>query len=383
MHIKHLNLINFRNYDSVDLKLEPGINLITGHNGAGKTSLVEAIVYASTLTAPRHGTYIPMIKMGQSQSIVRALARFAEKENLIEIELNRENKNKSRVNRSELSRPRDVVGYINTVCFTPDDARIVHDDPSDRRDFIDQLLIQFTPRLAGVFSDYERVLKQRNSLLKTSRNLPKDSPGLSTLEAWDESLVKLGSEIIHERIELVRNLNPHLVKCYKTISLDHRVASVSVVSSVIASDSDEDLVEVENLSRGEIEDLFRQRLLMLRPKELERGLTLVGPQRDDLKLMLGDFPAKGFISYGEAWSFAISLKLASAILLREQARAGDPILILDDVFSSLDDSRLARLLDMVSDYEQVIITDAIRGAQPVFEIANRIHIDSGKVIEQS
>jgi DNA replication and repair protein RecF len=158
---------------------------------------------------------------------------------------------------------------------------------------------------------------------------------------------------------------------------------VSVVSSVIASDSDEDLVEVENLSRSEIEDLFRQRLLMLRPKELERGITLVGPQRDDLKLMLGDFPAKGFISYGEAWSFAISLKLASAILLREQARAGDPILILDDVFSSLDDSRLARLLDMVSDYEQVIITDAIRGAQPVFEIANRIHIDSGKVIEQS
>jgi len=380
MHIKHLNLVNFRNYDSIDISLQPGINLLTGDNGAGKTSLVEAILYSSTLTAPRYGSYVPMIKYKSDQAIIRALARFGEKENLIEIELNREAKNKAKVNRSDLSRARDAIGYISTVSFTPDDSRIVHDDPSDRREFLDQLLVQFTPRLAGVFSDYERVLKQRNSLLKTSRNLPKDSPGLSTLEAWDDSLVKLGAEIISERLALVKKLNPLLAKCYRQISSDDRVAQVSSLSTVFADGFDADsLTEIQDIDRNTIEEIFRKKLSELRPRELERGVTLVGPQRDDLKLMLGDYPAKGYISYGEAWSFAISLKLASAELLRAEARAGDPILILDDVFSSLDDNRLERLLDMVSDYEQVIITDAIRGKQSSFDSAARYLISDGKV----
>ena len=380
MHIKHLNLVNFRNYDSVDISLRPGINLLTGDNGAGKTSIVEAILYSSTLTAPRYGSYVPMIKYKSDQAIIRALARFGEKENLIEIELNREAKNKAKVNRSDLSRARDVIGYISTVSFTPDDSRIVHDDPSDRREFIDQLLVQFTPRLAGVFSDYDRVLKQRNSLLKTSRNLPKDSPGISTLEAWDESLLTLGAEIIAERLDLVKKLNPLLAKCYRQISSDDRIAQVISLSTVFSDGFDADsLTEIQDIERSTIEEIFRKKLSELRSRELERGVTLVGPQRDDLKLMLGDYPAKGYISYGEAWSFAISLKLASAELLRAEARAGDPILILDDVFSSLDDNRLERLLDMVSDYEQVIITDAIRGKQTSFDSAARYLISDGKV----
>ncbi|MFM8926847.1 MAG: DNA replication/repair protein RecF, partial [Rhodoluna sp.] len=274
------------------------------------------------------------------------------------------------------------IGYINTVSFTPDDSRIVHDDPADRREFIDQLLIQFTPRLAGVFADYDRVLKQRNSLLKTSRNLPKDSPGFSTLEVWDESLFALGSEIIFERINLAKKLSPHVAKIYKQISQDDRIAQVSVLSTVFNRGTDFDsLGEVAEVDRESIAESFRQKLVELRSKELERGLSLVGPQRDDLKLMLGDFPAKGYISYGEAWSFAISLKLAGAELLKAEARAGDPILILDDVFSSLDDNRLDRLLDMVSNYEQVIITDAIRGKQATFDDAARFLISDGKVVE--
>ena len=383
MHIKHLNLVNFRNYDSVDIALQPGINLLLGGNGEGKTSIVESIIYLSSLVAPRHGGYVPMIKMTTNQALIRALAKYQERENLVELELNSETKNRAKVNRSDTSSPREILGYIKTVSFTPEDSRIIHDDPSDRRAFIDQLLIQFTPRLAAVFSDYERALKQRNSLLKSSRGLPKNSPGLSTLDAWDASLIEHGAEIISQRFELATKLAPYLSAAYKSISEDNREATLTVVSTVLSEGNDVDGEQqaVTTPDRKLIAEKFKERLIELRSKELERGVTLVGPHRDELKLMLGEYPAKGYISYGEAWSFAVSLKLASAELLRAEAQAGDPILILDDVFSSLDDQRLERLLDLVSNYEQVIITDAIRGKQESFQSATRFLIADGKVTQ--
>ncbi|MBU6144796.1 MAG: DNA replication and repair protein RecF, partial [Acidobacteria bacterium] len=306
-----------------------------------------------------------------------------ERENLVELELNSETKNRAKVNRSDTSSPREILGYINTVSFTPEDSRIIHDDPSDRRAFIDQLLIQFTPRLAAVFGDYERALKQRNSLLKSSRGLPKNSPGLSTLDAWDESLIEHGAEIISQRFELATKLAPYLSAAYKSISEDNREATLTVVSTVLSEGNDVDGEQqaVTTPDRKLIAEKFKERLIELRSKELERGVTLVGPHRDELKLMLGEYPAKGYISYGEAWSFAVSLKLASAELLRAEAQAGDPILILDDVFSSLDDQRLERLLDLVSNYEQVIITDAIRGKQESFQSATRFLIAEGMVTQ--
>lgn len=383
MHIKHLNLVNVRNYSSVDISLKPGTNLLIGGNGEGKTTLVESIIYSSLLKSHRVSSFIPMIQKGKTQALVRALAGFQDRENLIEVELNIDSPNRAKVNRSDLTRPREILGYIKTVFFTPEDRELVAGDPSDRRNFLDDLMLQFSPRLLATQSEYDRALKQRNSLLKTSRNLPKDSPGLSTLYAWDESLVKLGSEIIAQRFELVEKIKPLVTQIYKQISGDERQAEIALVTSVLSSglDVDEEEAVLTTTDRQWIAEKFQARLEELRPRELERGITLVGPHRDDLKLMLGEFPAKGYISYGEGWSYAIALKLASAQLLRTESQSGDPILILDDVFSSLDDMRLQGLMNLISDYEQVIITDAIRGNQTLFDSCSIFEIKDGQVTQ--
>ncbi len=383
MHIKHLNLVNVRNYSSVDISLKPGTNLLIGGNGEGKTTLVESIIYSSLLKSHRVSSFIPMIQKGKTQALVRALAGFQDRENLIEVELNIDSPNRAKVNRSDLARPREILGYIKTVFFTPEDRELVAGDPSDRRNFLDDLMLQFSPRLLATQSEYDRALKQRNSLLKTSRNLPKDSPGLSTLYAWDESLVKLGSEIIAQRFELVEKIKPLVTQIYKQISGDERQAEIALVTSVLSSglDVDEEEAVLTTTDRQWIAEKFQARLEELRPRELERGITLVGPHRDDLKLMLGEFPAKGYISYGEGWSYAIALKLASAQLLRTESQSGDPILILDDVFSSLDDMRLQGLMNLISDYEQVIITDAIRGNQTLFDSCSIFEIKDGQVTQ--
>jgi DNA replication and repair protein RecF len=324
-----------------------------------------------------------MIQKGKTQALVRALAGFQDRENLVEIEINTDGPNRAKVNRSDLARPKEILGYIRTVFFTPEDRELVAGDPSDRRNFLDDLMLQFSPRLLATQSEYDRALKQRNSLLKTSRNLPKDSPGLSTLYAWDESLIKLGSEIIAQRFELVEKIKPLVREIYKQISEDDRPADIAVVTSVLSSglDVDEDQAVLTTTDREWIADKFRARLEELRPRELERGITLVGPHRDDLKLMLGEFPAKGYISYGEGWSYAIALKLASAQLLRTESQSGDPVLILDDVFSSLDDKRLQGLMNLIADYEQVIITDAIRGNQSLFDQCSIFEIKGGEVTQ--
>jgi len=381
MHVKHLNLINFRNYDSVDLPLQPGITVLVGRNGQGKTNLVEAIHYSATLSSHRVAGYVPLIKAESAQSLIRLLAGFEDRENLIELELNSGSSNRARVNRGDLSRVRDVLGYVNSVIFAPEDLIIVKGDPSDRRHFIDQLLVQFSPRLAGTLSDYERVLKQRNTLLKTSRNLPKDSPGLSTLEAWDESLIELGSEIIVQRFLLIEKLKPFLDIAYKAISEEKNNPTIHLKTSVLAKTLDTELDQptLDSANKKEIADSFKSKLAELRSKELERGITLVGPHRDDLFFQLGTLPAKGYISHGETWSFALALKLASASLLREEARAGDPVLILDDVFAELDNVRRSRLVDLISDYEQVIITAAVFEDIPTGIVAKRFMVTNGKV----
>jgi len=380
MQIKHLNLVNFRNYESVDIAFQPGVNLLLGGNGQGKTSIVEAIIYCSSLVGPRYGGYQSMIKLGNEKALVRALARYLDKEFLVELELNHTDKNRAKVNKGDVPTPRSVLGYVKTIHFTPEDSRIVHDDPQDRRDFIDQLIIQLSPRFAAIFSDYERALKQRNSLLKNIRTLSSASM-IETLEAWNQSLIGFGSQIIAKRYDVATKLSPYLEAAYKKISGDQRLATISSVSSIFSSESENstDYAAVTTADEKIIAELFSRQLAHLQPRELERGYTLVGPHRDELKLMLGEYPAKGFISYGEAWLFAVSLKLASAELLRAESQSGDPVLILDDVFSSLDDDRLQRLMDLISGYEQVIITDAIRGKLPVFENITRFEIFDGKV----
>ena len=381
MHVKHLTLSNFRNYSTVELPLTTGINLLVGRNGQGKTNLAEAIFYAATLSSHRVSGYLPLIKQGESKAIIRLLARFEDRENLLELELTTEGSNRARINKSETPRVRDVLGYVNAVIFSPEDLDIVKRDPSNRRAFIDELIVQLTPRMAGVYSDYERVLKQRNTLLKSARNMSASASGLSTLDSWDQSRVRIGSEIIEARVDIASRLAPHLQAAYAAIADEKNDPSIRIKSSLATNDIDSDGSEtfLNTGDRQEIEKLFQSRLAEVRSKELERGITLVGPHRDDLLLLLGTLPAKGYISHGESWSYALALKLASADLIRKDARAGDPVLILDDVFAELDSTRRSRLAALVSHNEQVIITAAVAEDVPIELSATRFNVLAGSL----
>jgi DNA replication and repair protein RecF len=316
------------------------------------------------------------------------MASHADRDILIELELNRDSANKARVNKSPVARVRDILGLVNSVTFAPEDLDIVKRDPTNRRAFIDELVIQVWPRFAGVYSDFERVLKQRNTLLKTARQTGAKGSALSTLDAWDQSLVSYGSEIIAARVDLVERLRPHLFEAYQQIAIANNEPRILVKSSLLGTaipngwgdeDDSEDLEYIQTADRAEIEALYSAKLATVRTKELERGITLVGPHRDDLVLMLGTLPAKGYASHGESWSYALALRLASIALLRAETRTGDPILILDDVFAELDAGRRARLAGMVAGNEQVLITAAVAEDVPEELIATVFHVKHGEV----
>jgi DNA replication and repair protein RecF len=381
MHVKHLTLSNFRNYETVELPLTTGVNLLVGKNGQGKTNLAEAIFFSATLASHRVSGYLPLIRQGESKAIVRVLARFEDRENLLELELNADTPNRARINKSDTPRIRDILGYVNAVIFSPEDLDIVKRDPANRRAFIDELIVQLSPRMSAVYSDYERVLKQRNTLLRTAKNMSASSSGLSTLDSWDQSLVKIGSEIIATRFDVVQRIAPFLSDAYAAIADEKNDPSIQLKSSAISNDSETDGSSAQLLTgdKTEIEELYRSRLALVRSKEIERGITLVGPHRDDLLLLLGSLPAKGYISHGESWSYALALKLASASLIRKDARAGDPILILDDVFAELDSTRRSRLANLISHNEQVIITAAVAEDVPSELRATRFKVTSGSL----
>ena len=383
MLIKHISLANFRNYETAEVSFSPGVNLLVGPNGQGKTNLVEAIRYLSTLSSHRVAGYLPLIRHAQpeiEQAVIRVLATHDGRDALLEVELNRSSPNRARINKANATRLRDILGYVNTVTFAPEDLDIVKKDPSNRRAFIDELLVQVSPRFAGVFTDYERVLRQRNTLLRTARQTSAKGTALSTLDAWDESLVKFGAEIVAARVALVDRLRPLLTEAYQSIAIANNEPRILTKSSLVgATLVDEDdtgaLENIESSDVAEVEELFRAKLAQIRQNELDRGITMVGPHRDDLVLMLSDLPAKGYASHGESWSFALGLRLASISLLRSETRSGDPILILDDVFAELDAGRRSRLAELVANNEQVIITAAVGEDVPaelkarVFEVA--------------
>jgi DNA replication and repair protein RecF len=388
MFIKHLSLASFRNYKNAEIALQPGVNLLVGPNGQGKTNLVEAIRYLSTLSSHRVAGYLPLIQQDETQAAVRAMASHADRDILIELELNRDSPNKARVNKSPVPRVRDILGLVNSVTFAPEDLDIVKRDPTNRRAFIDELVVQVWPRFAGVYSDYERVLKQRNTLLKTARQTGAKGSALSTLDAWDQSLIAYGSEIIAARVDLVERLRPHLFEAYQSIAIANNEPRILVKSSLLGTaipsgwgddDDTEDLEYIQTADRAEIEALYAAKLATVRNKELERGITLVGPHRDDLVLMLGSLPTKGYASHGESWSYALALRLASIALLRAETRTGDPILILDDVFAELDSGRRARLAGMVAENEQVLITAAVAEDIPAELVATVFHVKQGEV----
>ena len=384
MFVKRVRLTNFRNYKNAEVELSPGVNLLHGSNGQGKTNLVEAVNFFASLSSHRVAGTTPLIKQGEQTAIISVDLAHEDRELLLEFELNADSPNRARLNKSPVAKPKDILGYLNSVIFAPEDLDIVKRDPTNRRAFIDQLIVQFTPRMLGVYSDYERVLKQRNTLLKSARATGTKGDALSTLSAWDESLVKLGSEIISARVVIAEKLTPGLISNYQAIAKSNNEPRMFIKSSILGStavdpDESEDLEYLETPDRDQIEQLFREKLERLRPKELERGITLVGPHRDDLVLILGSLPAKGYASHGESWSYALSLRLASLKILKAESRLGDPILILDDVFAELDADRRAKLAELVQGNEQVIITAAVIEDVPEALVAKRFSVVSGEI----
>jgi DNA replication and repair protein RecF len=384
VYVKRVRLTNFRNYKTADLELYPGVNLLHGSNGQGKTNLVEAINFFGSLSSHRVAGLTPLIKQGEETAIISLELAHDERELLLEFELNSDSSNRARLNKSPVAKPKDILGYLNSVIFAPEDLDIVKRDPTNRRAFIDQLTIQFTPRMLGVYSDYERVLKQRNTLLKSAKATGTKGEALSTLSAWDESLVSLGSEIIAARVSIAQKLEPGLTANYQAIAKSNNEPKMFIKSSIIGATAidSEDSDSAEYLAttdREQIAQLFRETLERTRPKELERGITLVGPHRDDLVLILGTLPAKGYASHGESWSYALALRLASLEILKAESRLGDPILILDDVFAELDADRRAKLADLVLGNEQVIITAAVIEDVPEALSAKRFSVVAGEI----
>jgi DNA replication and repair protein RecF len=384
MFAKRVKLTNFRNYESADIEFSSGVNLIYGPNGQGKTNLVEALNFFAGLDSHRVAGHTPLIKQGESTAIISLVLSHEDRDLLLEYEINSDSTNRARLNKSQVAKPKEILGYLNSVIFAPEDLDIVKRDPTNRRSFLDQLIIQFNPRMHGVYSDYDRVLKQRNTLLKSARATGTKGDGLSTLDAWDQALIKNGTEIIAARVSITGKLIPGLVTNYKNIAKSNNEPSMFIRSSVVeTSKLDQDDLETQDLlgttDKEEISALFNAKLASGRPKELERGITMVGPHRDDLQLNLGSLPAKGYASHGESWSYALALKLASLEILKQESRLGDPILILDDVFAELDRDRREKLSDLVQQNEQVFITAAVIEDVPENLLAKKFQVDSGKV----
>jgi DNA replication and repair protein RecF len=373
VHVAHLSLHDFRSYERLDLALEPGGNVFVGPNGQGKTNLVEAIDYLSTLASHRVATDAPLVRSGADRAVVRADVVRDGRSALLEVEIVPGGSNRARVNKSPLPRARELIGLLRTVVFSPEDLALVKGDPSDRRRFLDTLLVTRTPRLAGVRSDYDRILRQRNSLLKTAgagrRSGGRGGGGdaaLATLDVWDEHLARAGSALLAARLELVEALRPYVASGYGKIAAQ---ASARMDVGVMYKASFE--LPTGAPDREVLAAALLAAVAARRSDELERGVSLVGPHRDELVLSLGDLAAKGYASHGESWSLALALRIAAYDLLRSEG--DDPILILDDVFAELDKDRRDQLAGLVGDAEQVLVTAPV--PQDVPELLEGVRYD--------
>ena len=397
MHVARLSLTDYRNYERAELTLGPGATVFVGRNGQGKTNLVESIGYLATLGSHRVSGDQALIRAGADAAIVRALLAHGDRELLIELQLNRQGSNRAQLNRSPV-KTRELPRYAHSVLFAPEDLAIVRGEPSVRRRMLDELLVQRTPRLAGVMADYERVLKQRNSLLKSARARGLAAAQLPTLDIWDERLVQLGSELIDQRVALIRELAAPLAEAYHSVVDADHAPELRPLLSIDGADPEAEIPADAAPRSAAAADLvaaiagdgasatavrFAEAVRVLRPKELERGITLVGPHRDDVVLLLNGLPAKGYASHGESWSFALALRLASAELLRRDSTTGDPVLVLDDVFAELDRLRRERLAAAIGGFEQVLVTAAVLEDVPEPLTARIVHIDAGHIVEEA
>ena len=359
MRINKLALTNFRSYPSLEIELQPGVTTFIGDNGSGKTNIAESLIYLAFLSSHRVANNAPLISLGAQQAIIRTEIERDDRTLSIDLEINASKANRARINGNPTRSQREILGACQIVYFSPEDLDLVRGEPGGRRDFLDRLLITRTPRMAGVIADYERVVKQRNALLKTHSSA-------SALLPWNEQLIKFGAQLTADRIALVEALNPWVAKNYANLN-EVKPASISYkCSSEGVSNNFENNIEV-----------LTKRLEEVAYQEIERGVSLIGPHRDDLHLQIGDFPAKGYASHGESWSMAISLRIGSFNLLKSEG--SEPILILDDVFAELDTSRRKQLMSATKLAEQTIITAAVESDLPVELLTQKFYVTPGVV----
>ncbi len=398
MRVAHLSLSDFRNYRTAEVPFSPGLNLIVGRNGQGKTNLVEAIAYFASLGSHRVTGESAMIRAGCGSAIARMRIGVADREALLEVQMNRDRPNRAQVNRNGV-KPRELTRWFSVVVFAPEDLAIVRGEPALRRTFIDEACIARNPAFAGVLTDYDRVVRQRTSLLKSARVSGNRSSLDATLGVWDAQLVELGARVMNERRALVRALAEPLGRSYQYLVEQDHLPRISLAESVpraversvsretsapgVADGKDEptvsNVVSDTDVSRETLMSEFAIAIDSVRAQELDRGVTLVGPHRDDVQFELNGLPVKGYASHGESWSFALSLRLALASLLRDESPSGDPVIILDDVFAELDTRRRESLIRAVSGFEQVIVTAAVEEDVPVASKWHRIRIETGTV----
>ncbi len=379
MRVQTLRLVDFRTYANVEIRLEPGVTTLVGLNGQGKTNVVEAVAYLATLGSHRVSSDAPLVRVGADRAVVGAQVVRQDRETWLEVEINPGRANRARVNRSPVSRARDVLGYLRTVVFAPEDLALVKGDPSERRRFLDDLLVQRAPRLAATRADYDRILKQRNALLK-SAGAARRAAGAEverTLGVWDEQLTTVGAELSAARVSLVAALRPHVVDAYALLAGDDVGGSASDATLRYSPAIGADLGD--ETDRDAWRDALALAVVERRGDELDRGVTLVGPHRDELALGLGGLPLKGYASHGESWSMALALRLAAFETLR--ADDEDPVLVLDDVFAELDATRRARLAARTASCEQILVTAAVDADVPVELSGRRLRVERGTITD--
>ncbi|MEO7589023.1 MAG: DNA replication/repair protein RecF [Arachnia sp.] len=380
MFVTELSLTDFRNYTTASLQLSAGVNVFVGSNGQGKTNLVEAVEYLSTMTSHRVASTAPLIRAGCDSAILRAKVQAAHDDPRIisvEMEVAHGRSNVARLNRAPVARPRDMVGALRTVVFSPVDLAIVRGDPADRRGWLDSLVVTRWPRMAGIRQDLDKVLKQRNALLKSmaGRSMrPSGGDADTTLSAWNEQLAAVGAELLHARLDTLADVLPHVQRAYETIAPVN-----NQVQATYKTGLDLDGVADSENVRAVLQERLLSSMEARRSDEVTRGVTLVGPQRDDVELFIWELPAKGYASHGECWSMALALRLGGFALVRDDGT--EPVLVLDDVFAELDTSRRDRLAGAIVDAEQVLITAAVGADVPGFPSERRFRVNAGTVEE--
>ena len=366
MYVRHLGLRDFRSWTDVDVELGPGRTVFVGSNGNGKTNLIEALWYCATLGSHRVGTDAPLIRAGADRAVISTIVVNDGRELAVDIEITAGRANKGRLNRSPVRSTREVLGAVRAVLFAPEDLALVRGDPGERRRYLDELATVRRPAVAGIRADYDKVLKQRTALLKSGSRLRSDPAALETLDVWDGHLAAHGAQLMAARLDLVNELAPQVEKAYQLLAPASRPAAIGYRSTIDLADQ-QSVSDVEYLRTALLEACTHRRAA-----ELDRGMCLVGPHRDDLELRLGDQPAKGFASHGESWSMALALRLAAYELLRTEG--SEPILILDDVFAELDTARRRALASVAMAAEQVLITAAVDEDIPTDWDATRIAV---------